>query len=664
MFRSLRSSSSESRFAAVVYGSIVGCEALVGDTHTMPAGTKPAYVKPISSLVSSIARVAEQIKGRLVLIHTEKLKGGKEKCTAVIVDSDSTKPLKSVLVLEAWSPGDVSHMKKLLDPLHMQVVSITNAKIVPKNKTLVFFDAAIKCAWDIQTKVAAAANDLAFPMRVPALPHMQDASAVKNACMITIVAAITEAGSSQERSMPTGGTKPVANLKVATGATVMAAAFWDSQAQQMGAAKVGQVYRIDWVMLKPEGNGKYSLGSVSATSATLQAGDEAADVSASLADSTAMVSMSTSYSLSYEDKMKKLPCQGDLFALDNIEIFKLVAPRILLLPAVYVLDARGMTADHSSRAWYFGCTQCKKQLDSIGAKLHCPDHGDNTGRKVYSGQLLLADPSHKKEIAVWEEMLRRMTKEFLGHDNLDQEDVLEDLARALRVAEVCVRVGVGHKKNGNVSFDLFDISPQVTAEGCLALYRETNHPFFDGSPGVVPVCCQKVSVNSLGQLIVSQDAATQAVESAKIMVKLIGAPDLQVLENIDGLKVSLKCQCVVCESPCTLFAAGLPTSVLEYTRLLVGSHFSAFVQSVESDGGLPIGYHVELKDPQTLDVELRVFKYQAAQFLLTLARFALAPTAEAQTTDKRTRALEDLMSQVREPVKRLRLSRTLDGDNV
>ena len=624
----------------------------------MAAGSKPLYVKPVSSLVSSIARVAEQIKGRLVLIHTEKLKGGKEKCTAVIVDADSTRPLKSVLVLEAWSPGDVSHMKKLLDPLHMQVVSITNAKIVPKNKSLVFFDAAIKCAWDIQTKVAAAANDPAFPLRAPALPHMQDASAVKNACMITIVAAITEAGSSQERPMPTGGTKPVANLKVATGATVMAAAFWDSQAQQMGAAKVGQVYRIDWVMLKPEGNGKYSLGSVSATSATLQAGDEAADVSASLADSTAMVSMSTSYALSHGDKMIKPTSQADLFALDNIEIFKLSAAGVLLLPAVYVLDVRGMSAEYAGRAWYLGCLQCKKQLDGTS----CPDHGNNTGKKVYAGQLLLADPSHKKELAVWEETLRRLIQMFLGHSDLDQEDVMEDLARALRVAEVCVRVGVGHRKNGNVSFDLFDISPQVNAEGCLALYRETNHPFFDGSPGVVPVCCKKVSVNSLGQLIVSQDAATQAVESAKIMVKLIGAPDLQVLENIDGLKVSLKCQCVVCESPCTLFAAGLPASVLQYTRLLVGSHFSAFVQSVESDGGLPIGYHVEFNDPQTLDVELRVFKYQAAQFLLTLARCALAPTAEAQTPDKRTRALEDLMSQVRVPVKRLRLSRTLDGD--
>jgi hypothetical protein len=40
----------------------------------------------------------------------------------------------------------------------------------------------------------------------------------------------------------------------------------------------------------------------------------------------------------------------------------------------------------------------------------CPDHGENKGKQVYGGQLLLADPSHKKEFAIWEEMLRRLTE--------------------------------------------------------------------------------------------------------------------------------------------------------------------------------------------------------------------------------------------------------------
>ena len=626
--------------------------------------TKPAFVKPINNLVSSSARVPEQIKGRLLLVYVETLKGGKEKCMAVIVDKDITRPLKSVLVLEAWSPGDLAHMRKHLDPLHMKVVSLTNARIAQRGKTMVFYDSNIKCAWDTKTKVEAAADDPEYPMVFPALPDMQAATSVKTACMIAIVAAITEAGSSQERNMPTGGTKPVANLKVATGNTTMTAAFWESLAQEMGAATVGQVYRIDWAMLKPEGAGKYSLGSVTATTVALQAGAEASDVSDNLAESSAMVSMSTSYSLSYEDKMKKHPSQGDLYALENIESLKLTTTGIVLVPAVYVRDARGMTAELPSRAWYSGCTQCKKQLDSIGAKLQCPDHGENKGKKVYGGQLLLADPSHKKEFAVWEVTLRRMTKEFLGHDDLDKEDVMEDLARVLRAAELCVRVGVGHRKNGMVSFDLFDITPQATAEGCLAVYRETSHALFDGSPGVVPACCQNVTVNSLGQLIVHQNFLTPAVESAKMLVCLIEAPELEVLDNIDGIKVTLKCKCLVCESPCTLFAAGLPKSVQDYTRMSMNVHFLAFVQSVEPDGGIPIGYHVELKDPKTLPFELRVFKYQAAQFLLTLAKFTAAPTGEADNSGQRTKALEDLMADVRPDVKRLRLTKTMDGNDV
>ena len=625
-------------------------------------------MKPINILVTSSARVPEQIKGRLLLIYVESLKGGKEKCMAVIVDKDTTRPLKSVLVLEAWTPGDIAHMRKQLDPLLMQVVSITNAKIAARGKTLVFYDSGIKCSWDTKTKVEAAADDHEYPMDLPALPDMQAATSVKWACMIAIVAAITEAGSSQERNMPGGGTKPVANLKVATGNTTITAAFWESLAQQMGAATVGQVYRIGWAMLKPEGGGKYSLGSVTATTVALQAGDLAAGVSDNLASSSDMVSMSTSYSLSFDDKMKKHPSTGDLWALETIESMQLGSTGTMMVPAVYVRDARGMSADFPSRAWYSGCTQCKKQMDAYGAKetrsYLCPDHGENKGKKVYGGLLLLADPSHKKEFAVWEEMLRRLTKEFLGHDDLDKTDVMEDLVRVLRAAEVCVRVAVGHRKNGMVSFDLFDITPQVTAEGCLAVYRETSHALFDGSPGVVPACCQNVMVNSLGQLIVKHKSATQAVETAKMMVCLIEDPVLEVLENIDGIRVTLKCKCLVCESPCTLFAAGLPKSVQDYTRMSLNVHFVAFVQSVEPDGGIPIGYHVELKDPQTQPFELRVFKYQAAQFLLTLAKSTAAPTGEADHSAKRTKALEDLMADVRPDVKRLRLTKTMDGNDV
>ena len=354
--------------------------------------------------------------------------------------------------------------------------------------------------------------------------------------------------------------------------------------------------------------------------------------------------------------MKKPPSKGDLYALETMEALQLSTTGIVLVPAVYLRDARGMTTENPGRAWYSGCTQCKKQLDSQ----ICPDHGENKGKKVYGGQIVFADPSHRKEFAVWEETLRRMIKEFLKHDDIDKEDVMEDLVRVMRTREVCIRVGVGHRKSGVMSFDLFDITPQVTDEGCLAVYRATSHSLFDSSPGVVPACCQNVKVNNFGQLIISQKSSTQTVESAKMLFCLIDDPQLDVLDNIDGIKVTLPCKCLVCESPCTLFAAGVPQSVQHFTRMCSDMHFFAFVQSVESDGCIPIGYHVELKDPKTLHFELRVFKYQAAQFLLTLA----APTGEAETSGKRTKALENLMADVRPDVKRLRLSKTMDGNNV
>ena len=70
------------------------------------AWRKPAYVKPIHMLVASSSRVSEQIKGRLLFVHTETLKSGVEKTIAVMADKDQQFALKSVLVQETWSPAD------------------------------------------------------------------------------------------------------------------------------------------------------------------------------------------------------------------------------------------------------------------------------------------------------------------------------------------------------------------------------------------------------------------------------------------------------------------------------------------------------------------------------------------------------------------------------
>ena len=208
---------------------------------------KPAYVKPIHMLGASSSRVLEQIKGRLLFVHTETLRSGSEKTIAVMVDKDQKFALKSVLVIEAWSPVDQNHVKKNLKPLEGKVVSLTNAKISSRGKSIVFFDSGIKCVWDTKTQVTQCNEDASYPTQLPALPNMSAVAKIPHVCMVSLVAAVAEEGASQERQVAPGTTKPVANLKVAIGDKTMAAAFWQGLAGKMGSATVSQVYRLDWI---------------------------------------------------------------------------------------------------------------------------------------------------------------------------------------------------------------------------------------------------------------------------------------------------------------------------------------------------------------------------------------------------------------------------------
>lgn len=108
--------------------------------------SKPALVKPLKQLTASGTRVQEQIKGRLLDVYVETLKGGKEKTIGILVDKD--KALKGVLVLEAWSAADQGHMAKCLKPHVGKVVSFQNSKIQSRGKTLVYFDVSVKMAFD------------------------------------------------------------------------------------------------------------------------------------------------------------------------------------------------------------------------------------------------------------------------------------------------------------------------------------------------------------------------------------------------------------------------------------------------------------------------------------------------------------------------------------
>ena len=662
---------------------------------------KPAYIKPIHTLVASSTRVPEQIKGRLVFVHTEKLRSGSEKAIAVMVDKHMEFALKSVLVHEAWSPADQGRLRKSLNPLVGKVVSITNAKIVPRHKSCVFFDASIKSAFDQDTVVAECPDDGSYPTKLPVLPNLQAASSLLHASYVSLVAAVTREGSALPCNVTPTVQKWVANLKMATDGTNMAAAFWDGHAAKMGSAKAGQVYRLDWVLLKQDADGNYSLMTVSASSVDLEEGELATAVQDSLADSSQMINMS-SQSLrknggqTYADKMKKPFVQADLLSLGEIQSLQMITPRVLLVPACYLLEARGMTANSPNRAWYNGCTQCQKQLESArgetgnqgNPRLHrmadkckewrrmrqqlecteCPQHGENKGKKIYAGQVILADSSHKKELAVWDDMLRRLIKDFLGHEDLDRANLMEELCQAMKGVELVVRVGVAPRKDGtSVSLDLFDVAEQVNSEGCLAIYKTIAHDFWQGLPAIAPACCRNVSVNELGQLILKAGDAERLVDTVKLMVRVVEQEDLKVMDGIDGLEVSLKCECVCCKEQCSLYAAGMPATVKVYTRIAAGEYLMAFVHMAEPDHKFPVGYHVSLKGKTDVEVDARVFKWQAAQVIGSISNSSMPmDTDEKALKLKRTKWMESLLTNPcgRPKSKRLRLARTNDGSAI
>ena len=445
-------------------------------------------------------------------MHTEVLKSGCQKAIAVMVDKDKKFALKSVLVHEAWAPADQARMRQILTPLQGKVVSITNAKIVPRHKSCVFFDASIKAAFDLYTAVAECPDDDSYPTQLPVLPNLKAAEGLGgcrstwwHASMVSLVAAVTEEGHAVECNVPPFGKKLVAHLKMATATTNMMAAFWDELAEKMSSAKMGQVYRLDWVCLKLEAPGKYRLTSVAASSVYLEAGEIATAVQESLADPAEMVSMSSSIQTccgqTYAVKMTKPFARADLFSLVEIQSLQMRTDNVVQVPACYLLDVRSMTAESPGRAWYIGCTRCKKQLESVSTELHCPEHCENQGKKIYAGLVVLGDPSHKKTFAVWDDdLLRRMSKKFLGHEDLDVESVLEDLCQAVKGIELVVRVDVAMKKDGtSVSLDLFDVAEQVNSDGCLAAYKAIVHDVVQGLPAIAPACCRHVTVNDLGQ---------------------------------------------------------------------------------------------------------------------------------------------------------------------
>ena len=163
-----------------------------------------------------------------------------------------------VLIVEAWSDADQAHAEKNLKPFLQQVVALGNGKITSKGKGTVFHGKQIKMSYDKNPKVKKLDDNENYGKTLPLL-SIADVCKLASACAISLVVCVQETSGPHSRKTDDGD-KSVSNLKVAFQDRTLEAAFWgQSLATQMGQAKPGDVYRIDWVTLVPLGQNLFKL---------------------------------------------------------------------------------------------------------------------------------------------------------------------------------------------------------------------------------------------------------------------------------------------------------------------------------------------------------------------------------------------------------------------
>ena len=94
--------------------------------------------------------------------------------------------------------------------------------------------------------------------------------------------------------------------------------FWHPLSEDMATASKNGVYRLDWMMLIPEGPGKFKLTSGSGSLVQQQVGDVAEATRGKLAVAEDIQSLSTPYGRSREEKLKQIFSGGNLTTLHHI----------------------------------------------------------------------------------------------------------------------------------------------------------------------------------------------------------------------------------------------------------------------------------------------------------------------------------------------------------
>ena len=88
----------------------------------------------------------------------------------------------------------------------------------------------------------------------------------------------------------------------------------------------------------------------------------------------------------------------------------------------------------------------------------------------------------------------------------------------------------------------------------------------------------------------------------------------------------------------------------------------AFVHATEPGYKFPLGYHLQLKSPVDVAMNVRVFKWQADQVISSMSKSRMpTETHERDLKMKRIESLESRLESKRSESKRLRLAMIDDG---
>ncbi|CAJ1371500.1 unnamed protein product [Effrenium voratum] len=170
---------------------------------------KEKFTVEIQKLAVKGGRLKEKLVVRVVLGYKEVLRT-KEKAVAVVVDNDN---FQSVLLVEAWSVVDTAALSKEVISRVGKVISSENAKVASKGKSLTWHTRSLKVSFDVHTVVKEVEDSGKLPKVLPTIA-LGDISMLTNTCLVSVIAAIHEAGTMTEPEVSPGMKKPVTNLRI------------------------------------------------------------------------------------------------------------------------------------------------------------------------------------------------------------------------------------------------------------------------------------------------------------------------------------------------------------------------------------------------------------------------------------------------------------------